>query len=47
MKLRFLAMGAIISILSLALITVRGAGLAYEGLFAVGILVLVVGVLWK
>jgi hypothetical protein len=47
MKLRFLAMGSIISILSLALLASRGIEISYVGLLGVGILLFVVGLLWK
>ena len=47
MKMRFLAMGGIISVLSLALVASRGFQVDYAGLLGVGVLLLVVGVLWK
>jgi hypothetical protein len=47
MKLRFLAMGGIISVLSLGLLASRGFETAAVGLLAVGIALLVLGALWK
>ena len=47
MKLRFQIGGAILSILSIALMAFRGAGPGYEGLLVLGIVLLVLGVFWK
>jgi hypothetical protein len=47
MKARFLAMGAIISILGLGLLASRGYSEDFLGLIGVGVLLLIVGVLWK
>ena len=47
LKLRLQIAGAIVSIVSLALIAIKGAAIAYEGLLGVGIAALVLGVLWK
>ncbi|MDE1858147.1 MAG: hypothetical protein KGI26_03660 [Thaumarchaeota archaeon] len=47
MKDRFLAMGAILSLLGLGLTAIRGAGVGYEGILGVGIVLLVLGVFWK
>jgi hypothetical protein len=47
MKLRFLAMGGIISVLSLGLVASRGFETLDAGLLAVGVALLVVGFFWK
>lgn len=47
MKQRFLAMGAILSFLGLGLMVIRGAGIGYEGILGVGVVLLVLGVFWK
>jgi hypothetical protein len=47
MKARLLAMGGIITLLSVALVASRGVALAYGGFAIVGILLLVAGILWK
>jgi hypothetical protein len=47
MKLRFLAMGSILSILSLLIMGTRGIQTSYEGLFGVGVILLVLGLFWK
>ena len=47
MKLRFLLMGCIISALGVILLAARGFSEDYVGLLAVGIVLLVVGLLWK
>ncbi len=47
MKLRLLAMGGIISVLSLVLMATRGVQLAFGGLLGVGIVILFAGLLWK
>ncbi len=47
MKLRLLAMGSIISILSLALMATRGLQISFGGLFAIGLVLLVLGLFWK
>jgi len=47
MKARLLAMGSILSVLSLGLIASRGLVTAPIGLLAVGMVLLVVGLLWK
>jgi hypothetical protein len=47
MKARFLAMGAIISILGLGLLASRGYSEDFLGLIGVGVLLLILGVLWK
>ena len=46
-KQRFLAMGAILSLLGIALMAIRGVGIGYEGILGVGIILLVVGVFMK
>ena len=46
-KLRLLAMGAIISVLGLALIVSRGAQTGTEGLLGVGLVLLLIGALLK
>ncbi|MDG6985267.1 MAG: hypothetical protein JRM73_00785 [Nitrososphaerota archaeon] len=46
-KQRFLAMGAILSVLGLALTAIRGAGIGYAAIFGVGIVLLVAGVFMK
>jgi hypothetical protein len=47
MKIRLIAMGCILSALSGVLIVVRGFQAPFLGLLAVGIVLLVVGLLWK
>ena len=47
MKIRLIAMGCILSALSLVLIAVRGSETPFLGLLAVGMVLLVVGLLWK
>ena len=47
MKLRFLIMGCIISALSAIFLAARGYSEALVGLLAVGIVLLVLGILWK
>ena len=47
MKLRLLAMGGILSVLGAILLTVRGYSTGLVGLLGVGIVLLVVGVIWK
>jgi membrane-bound ClpP family serine protease len=47
MKLRLIVMGCIISVLGCALLIVRGYSPELVGLLVVGIVVLVVGLLWK
>jgi hypothetical protein len=47
MKLRFLLMGSILSALSVILLAVRGYSEAFVGLLAVGMVLLVLGILWK
>jgi hypothetical protein len=47
MKFRLLAMGGIISALSLGLLGVRGYSADYVGLLGVGILLFVLGAIWK
>jgi hypothetical protein len=47
MKLRFLLMGCIISALGAILIVARGFSTALVGVLAVGIVLFVVGLLWK
>jgi len=47
LKLRFLAMGGIISILGLALMATRGIEIASVGLFLVGVILLILGLVWK
>jgi hypothetical protein len=47
MKLRLLLMGGIISALGAILLIVRGFSAAPIGVLAVGIMVFVVGLLWK
>lgn len=47
MKERLLAMGAILSLLGLGLMAARGAGIGYEGILGVGVILLVLGAFWK
>jgi hypothetical protein len=47
MKLRFLAMGGIVTVLSAGLIASRGIETALVGFLVVGIALLVLGALWK
>ena len=47
MKLRLLLMGVILSVLGAALMAARGVQAAYGGLVLVGLVLLVLGVLWK
>ncbi len=47
MKIRLIAMGCILSALSGVLIVVRGFEAPFLGLLAVGMVLLVVGLLWK
>jgi hypothetical protein len=47
MKLRLILMGCIISVLGVALFAARGFSVACIGLLVVGIVLLVVGLLWK
>lgn len=47
MKIRLIAMGCILSALSGVLIVVRGLGTPFLGLLTIGIVILVVGLLWK
>ncbi|MDG6920188.1 MAG: hypothetical protein JRN44_00315 [Nitrososphaerota archaeon] len=46
-KERLLAMGVIISVLSLALMVAKGAGAPLEGMFGLGLVLLILGVFWK
>jgi hypothetical protein len=46
-KERLLLMGGIISVLSLGLMAARGPATAFEGLLGLGLVLLVLGVLWK
>ena len=47
MKLRLILMGCILSVLAGILLIRRGYSLALAGLLAVGIALLVVGLIWK
>lgn len=47
MKLRFLLMGCIISAIGAVLLTTRGFSTDFVGLLAVGLVLLVIGILWK
>ncbi len=47
MKIRLIVMGCILSALSGVLIVVKGFETAFLGLLAIGIVLLVVGLLWK
>jgi hypothetical protein len=47
MKLRFLLMGCIISALGVVLLAARGFTQDYVGLLALGMVLLVVGLLWR
>jgi hypothetical protein len=47
MKIKLLAMGGIISVLGAILLAVRGYSTSLVGLLAVGIVLLVVGVIYK
>ena len=47
MKIRLIALGCILSALSGVLIVVKGFETPFLGLLAVGIVLLVVGLLWK
>ena len=47
LKLRFLAGGSVIFLLGLVLSAVRGLGIGYAILMAVGMVLLVVGLFWK
>ncbi len=47
MKIGLIAMGCILSALSGVLIVVRGLGTPFLGLLTIGIVILVVGLLWK
>ena len=47
MKLRFLAMGGILSVLSLVLMAIRGLQLTSGGLLGLGIVLLLLGLIWK
>ncbi len=47
MKLRLLAIGCIISIIGTGLLAARGFETAYVGLLAVGLPLLVLGILWR
>ena len=47
MKLRLMAMGVTLAMLSLALIAFRGFGPGYAGIFGVGIIFLLLGALWN
>jgi hypothetical protein len=47
MKLRFLIMGCIISALGAIFVATRGYSEGPVGLLAVGIVLLVLGILWK
>ena len=46
-KERFLTMGAILSLLGLGLMAIRGVGIGYEGILGVGLVLLVLGVFWR
>lgn len=46
-KERFLAMGAILSLLGLGLTAIRGVGIGYGVILGVGLVLLVLGVFWK
>jgi len=47
MKMRFLAMGSIISALSVILMFARGFSDTLAGILGVGLVLLVVGIVWK
>jgi len=47
LKLRFLAMGCIISGLGVILLGSRGFATSYVGLLTVGLVLLVLGIVWK
>lgn len=47
MKLRLIAMGSILIILSIVLSVIRGLGVGYIGILVVGIILAVIGVIWK
>ncbi len=47
MRLRFLAMGSIASLLGAALLASRGLEATYAGLLIVGVALLVIGLIWK
>ncbi len=47
MKLRLIAMGGILIVLSIVLSVLRGFGVGYIGILIVGIILAVIGVLWK
>ncbi len=47
MKLRLLLMGSLISVLSAILLMARGFSDSLAGLLAIGLVVLVVGLIWK
>lgn len=47
MKLRFLLMGVIISGIGGVLISTRGFDALYEGFLGVGVILFILGLLWK
>lgn len=47
MKMRLLLMGGIILILGIALLATRGLATSFLGLLVVGVVLLVLGLLWK
>ena len=47
MKLRFLAMGCIITILGVAFLILRGESLPLIGIIVVGIVLLIIGIVWN
>ncbi len=47
MKLRLIAMGSILIILSIVLSVIRGLGVGYIGILVLGIILAVIGVIWK
>jgi hypothetical protein len=47
MKMRLLAMGSIISVIGVGLLASRGLETNFIGIFLVGVVLLVIGLLWK
>lgn len=47
MKLRFLGMGVILTVLSSVLLEVRGQSTSYYVLLGAGIIILIVGIVWR
>ena len=47
LKIRFILAGCIVAIIGLVLLIIHGLSVFYIGLIIVGIIVLVIGLIWK